>query len=89
MEDEFSSTEIWITNEIAYGMDRMFDANRSMPAVGNNLPGEYPSGFIMEMTSVDKESGNKFVMRTTDVNKNANVVFRMADYPVMSFSSDQ
>lgn len=89
MEDEYSTTEIWVTNEIAHGMDRMFNANRSMPAVGNNLPGEYPSGMIMEMTSVDNESGNKFVMRTTEVNQNANVVFRMADYPVMSFSSDQ
>jgi hypothetical protein len=89
MEDDYSSNEIWVTNEIAYGMDRMFEANRSMPAVGNNLPGDYPSGMIMEMTSVDKETGSKFIMRTTEVNKNANVVFRMADYPVMSFSSDR
>jgi len=86
--DEYATTEIWVTNEIAYGMDRMFEANRSMPAVGNNLPDDYPSGMIMEMTTIEKETGNKFIMRTTEVNKNSNVVFRMADYPVMSFGSD-
>lgn len=86
--DEHATIEIWVTNEIASGMDRMFAANKTMPAVGNNLPDDYPSGMIMEMTSIDNETGGKFIMKTTEVNQNANISYKMSEYPVMSFGSD-
>jgi hypothetical protein len=41
---------------------------------------------VMEMVSEDLESGDKTIMRVTDIQKNADVNYKMADYPALSLS---
>jgi hypothetical protein len=38
----------------------------------------------MELTSTDKRSGEKMIMKVTDINERANVRYVMADYPTVS-----
>lgn len=80
-------SEVWVTNEIASGMERIFQANRSMPMLKNNLPGDYPQGMLMEVNSENTKSGEKFQMRTKDIDTNSRATFRMSDYPMMSLGA--
>lgn len=82
--DEEQITEIWVTDEIASGMERIFQANRTVPMLNNNLPEGFPQGMLMEMNSENRQSGEKFQMRTKDIDTNSQVSFLMSDYPLLS-----
>jgi len=83
--DEEQITELWVTDEIASGMERIFQANRTVPMLNNNLPEGYPQGMLMEVNSENRQNGEKFQMRTKDINTNSQVSYRMSDYPTLSF----
>ncbi|MFU8861115.1 MAG: DUF4412 domain-containing protein [Cyclonatronaceae bacterium] len=74
-------TEIWVTREAAYGMETMFQANANSKQMRGKIPDDYPYGMMMEMISVDPESDEKVIMKVTDIKKNAQVTYRMNDYP--------
>jgi hypothetical protein len=44
-------------------------------------------GYMMEATTVDKESGEKSVMEVTKVDKNAKTKILMSDYQVTNIGS--
>ncbi|MGD8428187.1 MAG: DUF4412 domain-containing protein [Balneolaceae bacterium] len=79
-------TEIWVTRDEGYGMGNMFRANSNTKQLKGKLPEDYPYGMVMEMVSEDLESGDKTIMRVTDIQKNADVNYKMADYPALSLS---
>lgn len=76
--------EVWVTRDESLGMHNMFKANNNAKQVRGKIPENYPYGMMMEMTSEDLKSGDKTVMRVTDISKNAQVSFTMSDYPTMS-----
>ncbi len=80
-----TETEIWVTKDIPQSVGRMFEANRSMPMVGGNLPSEYPSGLMIESVTRNLSSGEYFVMRTTEIDQRARKSFKMSEYPLMNF----
>lgn len=80
-------TEVWVTRDEDYGMENMFRANANAKQLKNNLPDNYPYGMLMEMTSENLKTGEKTILRVTDIRKNANVKYTMADYPTMSLAT--
>jgi hypothetical protein len=80
-----SENEVWVTTEDVLGMQSLF----GMQGVRAEITAQegYPTGSIMELTSVDKESGEKTVMQVVDVAKNANVNYSIADYPAINMGT--
>ena len=80
-----SRMEMWLTQDEDLGIQRMFQVNSQAKQLKGKVPQDYPAGMMMEMTHEDLESGEKTVMKVTDINKNANVAYNMKEYPTMSF----
>jgi len=76
--------EVWISRNLDYGMQNMFMANANTKELKGRIPEDYPHGMMMEMVSEDLDSGAKTTMKVTDIKKNANIKYVMADYPTMS-----
>lgn len=85
--DDEHVTEIWVSTEVASGIERVFQANRSMPMLGAAMPAGYPQGMLMELNAEDLKSGETVVMRTTDIDMNAKVSYRMSDYPILNLGA--
>lgn len=83
-ENDQSVTEIWVSREVAYGMENMFQANTNSKQLRGKVPSDYPYGMLMEMRLEDLESGDKTTMTVTDIRKNANVSYVMSEYPTMN-----
>ena len=83
-ETENETFEMWINREADFGMNNLFRAHTNAKQLRGQIPDEYPQGMIMEMTSEEIDSGDKTVMRVTDIRQDANENYRMADYPRMS-----
>ena len=86
-ESDYAITEVWVTREASFGMPAMFQANANAKQLRGKVPSEYPSGMLMEIETKDLESGDKTIMKVTDIKENANVTYTMSDYPVMSFGT--
>lgn len=82
-ENNGGTVEIWVTKDPGLDMANMFKANTNAKQLKGRLPENYPYGMMMEMTSTDAE-GNKTIIKVTDVKKQANVTYAMADYPAMT-----
>lgn len=82
---EDSRMEIWLTQDEDLGIQRMFQVNSQAKQLKGKVPQDYPTGMMMEMIHEDMESGEKTVMRVTDIDKSANIAYNMAEYPSMSF----
>jgi hypothetical protein len=90
MQDDTESTELWLTEDAEYGIQHILQINSATKAVnGKTLPDNYPTGMLMEMIQVNKDSGEKMTMKITDINENADVTYTMADYPAMSFGGNR
>lgn len=46
-----------------------------------------PWGYMMEATTIDKESGEKSVMQVTPVDSNSNTRFNLSDYQITNLGS--
>jgi len=80
--------EYWIADEEDLGIYKMLRINEQTEELRGNIPENYPhSGMLMSMTQRDHDTGVVTTMEVTDVNKNANVVYTMNDYPPMTFST--
>lgn len=86
-ENEHTITDLWITDEANFGMPNMFRANTNAKHLRGKVPSDYPTGMLMEMESRDLKSGDKTIMRVTDIKKNLNVTYTMSDYPAMSLGN--
>lgn len=81
------TVETWVSHDKSLAMGGMFAANASLKQMKGRLPAEYPQGILLEMNSVNKNSGEKVTMRVTDINTRANVSYAMSDYPRMGAAS--
>jgi hypothetical protein len=61
----------------------MFSANSNMKQMKGKLPSDMPPGLMLEMTGVNDRTGDKVLMRVTEINANANVAYVMSEYPRM------
>jgi hypothetical protein len=86
-ENEKQTSEIWVSKDVAPGIERIFQANRTVPTLNASMPAGYPQGMIMEMNTVDKNSGEKVQMRTVSIDTNDKVSYQMSDYPLMSLGA--
>jgi hypothetical protein len=86
-QSEDQVTEIWVSNDVAPGIERIFQANRTVPMMNANMPEGYPQGMIMELTSENTETNEKVVMRTLGIDTGSQVSYKMSDYPLMSLGA--
>ena len=82
-EDESSKSHIWITKKLKLNTEDFLSAifKTSIAAHGMGW------GYMMESTSVDKETGEKSIMKVTRVDKNSNVKFSLSDYEITNLGS--
>jgi hypothetical protein len=83
-EDDSASMQIWVSRDIGVNWHTLFGANANSKQLKGRIPDAYPAGMMMELTSTDKRSGEKMIMKVTDINERANVRYVMADYPTVS-----
>jgi hypothetical protein len=83
-ETEKENVEIWVSREVEYGMNNLFQANANAKQLQGKIPHDYPQGMLMEMKTEDLENGETVVMKTINITEDANVTYAMSDYPTMS-----
>lgn len=82
-------SKLWVTREANLGVQNLLGVYNNTKQFKGTIPGDYPSGMIMEMTSENLKNGDKTTMTVTDINKNANINYKMSEYPPMNFGSKQ
>lgn len=85
--DGDQTTEMWVSTEVAPGIERIFQANRTVPMMNANMPAGYPQGMIMELTSENTKTREKVVMRTLGIETGSEVSYKMSDYPLMNLGA--
>ncbi len=81
--DEYSESNYWITKDIA--MDTQdYMSTLFKTSVASNGMGW---GYMMEATSVDKQSGEKSIMKVTDVDQHSKVKFSLDEYQISNLGS--
>ncbi|PAU94477.1 hypothetical protein CK503_06675 [Aliifodinibius salipaludis] len=83
-ETDEETMEIWVTRDEDLGMTQLFKAQANAKQMRGKIPDEYPYGMIMEMKNENKKTGEQVTMRVTNIKKNENISYVMADYPPMS-----
>lgn len=79
--------EIWVTRDEDFGMTQLFKAHANAKQMRGKIPDEYPYGMVMEMKSEHRNTEEQMTMKVTDIKKNENISYLMADYPPMSFGN--
>lgn len=81
--DEDNESEVWITEDLKMNTRDFFSTLFKTSLYTRGVPW----GYMMEATSVDKESGEKSIMQVTRVDKNSNIRFNLADYQITNLGS--
>jgi hypothetical protein len=81
--DENAVSNIWITKDLKMNTQDFFGALFKTSLYSHGMGW----GYMMEATTVDKESGDKSVMEVTKVDKNSNTKVLMSDYEVTNIGS--
>jgi hypothetical protein len=74
--DEESESEIWITKDLKMNTQDFFSTLFKTSLYSQGIGW----GYMMEVTTKDKNTGEKSLMRVTDVDARSNVNFSMKDY---------
>jgi predicted Holliday junction resolvase-like endonuclease len=80
------TVEVWVTRDADFGMSQLFKAHTNAKQMRGKMPDEYPYGMVMEMKNKNHKTGEQVTMTVTDIKKNENITYTMADYPPMSLS---
>ncbi len=84
-DDEYSKSHVWITKDMKLNtkdfMSTLFKTSMASHGMG--------WGYMMESTTIDKESGEKSVMQVIKVDNNSHVKFVMSDYEITNLGSFQ
>ncbi|MDD4224908.1 MAG: DUF4412 domain-containing protein [Mariniphaga sp.] len=83
--DEESESEIWITQDLKMNTQDFFSTLFKTNLYSRGIPW----GYMMETTSLDKETGEKSTMKVTRVDEKSNKHFKMADYKITNLGSFQ
>jgi hypothetical protein len=81
--DEETESHIWITKDMKLGSRDYFSSLYKTSLYSRGIPW----GAIMEVTSIDKDTGEKSFMEVTRVDDNSNKRFSMADYKISNLGS--
>jgi hypothetical protein len=81
--DEETESEVWITQDLKMNTQDFFSTLFKTNLYARGVPW----GYMMEATSIDKESGDKSIMQVTRVDANSNKRFIMADYQITNLGS--
>lgn len=81
--DENTVSNIWITKDLKINTKDFFGLLFKTSLYSHGMGW----GYMMEGTTVNKESGEKSVMEVTKVNKNSNTKVLMSDYQVTNLGS--
>ncbi len=81
--DETSESEVWITTNLKMNTQDFFSTLFKTSLYSHGIPW----GYMMEATTVDKNTKEKSFMQVTNVDINSNVRFSMADYQVTNLGS--
>ncbi len=82
-EDDYSSTEFWITKETDSSYQKMMNANASTKYFQGRTMMLNSTATVMEMVSVNKETNEKIVMKMMKLDEKARLHFSMNDYPTI------
>lgn len=83
-ENTDGSMEMWLTDENIYGNYSIYNYGAAGTPAMITTPYNYPSGSIMEVSTIDNSSMEKSVMTVVDINSSAHVRYKIADYPTAS-----
>ncbi len=83
MEDDYSSTEFWVTEETDSGYQKMMNANGSTRYFQGRTMMFNSSATVMEMESLNKQTNEKMTMKMTKVDESTRMSFTMSDYPTI------
>lgn len=81
--DEYSDSNIWITRDLKMNSKDFFGMLFKTSLYTHGMGW----GYMMEASTVNKESGEKSTMTITDVNENSNRKITMNDYEVTNLGS--
>jgi hypothetical protein len=81
--DEYSEANYWITKNLKMDagdfMSTLFKTSLASNGMG--------WGYIMEATSMNKENGEKSIMKVTDVDQHSNVKFSLDEYQISNLGN--
>jgi len=83
--DENTVSEIWITKDMKMNTQDYFGTLFKTSLYSHGMGW----GYMMEVTSKNKDSGEKSIMKVTKVDKNSNVKFNLSEYQVTNLGSFQ
>jgi len=81
--DETSESNIWITKDLKMNTRDFFSTLFKTSLYSHGIPW----GYMMEVTTNDKETGEKSFMQVTKVDDNSNKSFSLADYEITNLGS--
>ena len=81
--DETSESNIWITKDLKMNARDFFSTLFKTSLYSHGIPW----GYMMEVTTNDKETGEKSFMQVTKVDDNSNKSFSLADYEITNLGS--
>lgn len=83
--DETEESEIWITKDMKLNTRDFFSTLFKTNLYSRGIPW----GYMMEATTVDKETGEKSYMQVTRVEENSHVRYTLSDYKITNLGSLQ
>ncbi len=81
--DETSESNIWITKDLKLNTRDFFSTLFKTSLYSHGIPW----GYMMEVTTNDKGTGEKSFMQVTKIDDNSNKSFSMADYEITNLGS--
>jgi hypothetical protein len=81
MESPDGTADVWVSHDHALAGGGMFGASSQLKQMRGRLPADYPQGMLMQVTSVNNNTGEKGSMTVTNIDTNARVTYAMSDYP--------
>lgn len=88
-EEDGVKTNVWVAEDPELMFSRAFSEMARAQNDGKDPYGDYPNGMMMEMTSLDTNTGEKTVMICTAVNKNTKSTISTSGYEFMDLSGMQ
>jgi hypothetical protein len=81
--DEETESEVWITQDLKMNTQDFFSTLFKTNLYARGVPW----GYMMEATTLNKESGDKSVMQVTRVDANSNKRFNLSEYQITNLGS--
>jgi len=82
-EDEMDKSDFWVTRDVKLETRDLMSAVFKTALYSNGMPW----GFLMESESLDKETGERTVLKVTDVNQDSHKTFDLSQYQVTNMGS--